>query len=189
MREGYDRAFGFRNSELAPPESLRLPRVDLWLLRHAEPEERAASGRDEDRRLTETGQAQAEAVGRGLAALSNGIALVLTSPYARARQTAEAVAKALGVTGVRATRALEPDRDPEDVLSEVEESGEEAVLLVGHAPLLGHLLGRLVSGDSDGDVPLSKASAAWLSLGGGHRRGRLLALLPATLLERLAKER
>src|SRR5262249_57507844 len=84
------------------------------------------------------------------------------------------------------TGGVEAERDPDEILSEVEEESEEAILLVGHAPLLGHLLGRLVSGVSDADVPLSKASAAWLSLGANHRRGRLRALLPEPILKRLA---
>ena len=163
--------------------------MELWLLRHAEAEEHAASGRDEDRRLTEAGLEQAEAAGRGIAAVSSGIRLVLTSPYLRARQTAEAAARALGIPSARPIRALEPERDPEQILSEIEEESEEAILLVGHAPLLGHLLGRLVSGGPDADIPLSKASAAWVSLGASLRRGRLRALLPEPILEGLARKR
>ena len=163
--------------------------MELWLLRHADAEDRAASGRDEDRRLTPEGLKAAAASGRGIAAVSRGIALVLTSPYARARQTAEAAAKALGGLEVREIRALEPDRDPEEILREIEKIDAEAILLVGHAPLLGHLLGRLLSGDDDGDVPLSKASAAWLSLGVTSRRARLRAFLPEPLLDRLSRGR
>jgi phosphohistidine phosphatase len=162
--------------------------VELWLLRHAEPEERAKSGRDEDRRLTAAGRKEAKAAGRGIAAVSDGIGLVLTSPYVRARQTAEAAAKELGLDGARASEALEAERDPEEILAEIEEAGEESVLLVGHAPLLGHLLGLLVTGDSDSDIPLSKASTAWLTLGGNSGRARLRALLRSAILERLAKK-
>ncbi len=157
-------------------------------MRHAEPEERSVSGRDEDRRLTAAGLAQAEAVGRGIAAVSKEIRLILTSPYARARQTAEAVAKALGLSGARSTRALEPGSDPEAILSELEETGEESVLLVGHAPLLGSLLGRLVTGDPSADIPLSKAGAAWVSLKGLEQPARLRALLPPAVLEQLQKK-
>lgn len=157
-------------------------------MRHAEPEGRSESGRDEDRPLTEAGRGQAQAAGRAIAALSGGVRLVLTSPYRRARQTAEAAAKALGAT-LRATPALEPGGDPEEILSKLEEAGEESVLLVGHAPLLGRILGRLITGDSDADIPLSKASAAWLSPSDDFRRARLIALLPVALLQRIAKSR
>ena len=155
------------------------------MLRHAEAEERSASGQDEDRGLTAAGLEQAKTVARGIAALAPSIAVVLTSPYLRARQTAEPVAEALGLSGARFSRALEPGSDPEAVLSELEEAGEESVLLVGHAPSLGRLLGRLVTGSPDGDIPLSKAGAAWVSFEGLERRGRLRAFLPARVLERL----
>ena len=155
------------------------------MLRHAEAEERVASGRDEDRGLTAAGRAQAKAVARGLAALAPAITLILTSPYLRARRTAGPVAEALGLSSVRASRALEPESDPEAILAELEEFEEESVLLVGHAPSLGRLLGRLVTGSPDGDIPFSKAGAAWVSFEGFERRGRLRAFLPARVLERL----
>lgn len=156
-------------------------------MRHAETEEHAATGRDEDRSLTERGLTQATAVARGLAALEPGIALVLTSPYLRARQTAQPAAEALGLSGARSTRALEPGSNPEAVLSALEELEEESVLLVGHAPLLGLLLGRLVAPGPDADIPLSKAGVACVSLRRGARGGRLEAFLPLKVSERLSK--
>ncbi len=159
--------------------------VDLWMLRHAEAQERASSGRDEDRGLTFSGLAQARAVARGIAALAPAISVVLTSPYRRARQTAEPAAEALGLSGIRPSEALEPGSDPEVILSELGDIAAEAVLLVGHAPSLGRLLGRLVTGDSGGDIPLSKAAAACVLFGGLERRSRLKAFLPAGVLERL----
>ncbi|HLN59637.1 MAG TPA: phosphohistidine phosphatase SixA [Thermoanaerobaculia bacterium] len=159
--------------------------MEVWLLRHAEAEDRAASGRDEDRGLTAGGLAQAKAVARGIAALAPAIRVILTSPLLRARQTAEPLAEVLGLAAIRPSRALEPGSDPEAILSELEEAGEESLLLVGHAPQLGRLLGRLVTGEADGDIPVSKAGAACVSFEGLERRGRLRAFLPARVLERL----
>ena len=161
--------------------------MQLWLLRHAAAEERAASGRDEDRELTEDGRRRARAVARGLAELDPGIELVLTSPYRRARQTAEPAVEALGVLGLfREVSALEPNQDPEEILEEVEAEKAEGILLVGHQPHLGALLGRLVAGDRGLEIPLKKASIACVELE-GRRRGRLRALLPARVLEKLAR--
>ncbi len=160
--------------------------MNLWLLRHAETEDRAASGKDEDRSLTAEGLAQAKSVARGLAALEPGIALILTSPYRRARQTAGRAAEALRPpAGLRESRALAPGNDPEAVLSELAPLTEESVLLVGHAPLLGLLLGRLVTGEPRREIPLSKAGAAWLSLQDLEHRARLRAFLPPRVLDRL----
>src|SRR5262249_33991520 len=144
--------------------------------------DRAASGRDADRTLTEDGHRRAREVGRGLAKLEPPISLVLTSPYARARQTAEAAARALRLEGkLRETHALEPDADPEDVLGEVRELKAEAVLLVGHEPHMGALLGRLVSGRPGLEIPMKKAAVARV-IWPGSGPGELRALLPSRLL-------
>ncbi|HYK42810.1 MAG TPA: histidine phosphatase family protein [Thermoanaerobaculia bacterium] len=130
--------------------------MDIWLLRHAAAEDEARSGRDADRALTAEGLARAEAVARGLSRLRPSIARVVSSPYLRARQTAGAAARALGLAEIAESRALEPDAEPEEILNELAETGGDA-LLVGHQPQLGALLGRLIGGDVE--IPLSKA--AW----------------------------
>jgi len=156
--------------------------VEIWLLRHAAAEERATSGRDADRTLTEDGHRRAREVAHGLAALEPGIELVLTSPYARARQTAEPAARALKLLGrLRETGSLEPDRDPEDVLAEVRAEGVESVLLVGHEPHMGALLGRLVLGRGGHPIPMKKAAVARVAWEGSGA-GSLRALLPAKVL-------
>jgi len=160
--------------------------MDLWLMRHAEAEDRAASGKDEDRRLTKGGVAQATAAGRLLAALEPDLGLILTSPYRRARETSESAVRAFPrAREVREEASLEPGSDPDAVLSALETVEEERVLLVGHAPLLGLLLGRLVT-DPAREIPLGKADLAAVALEGGSLRGRLHAFLPAAVIERLA---
>ena len=160
--------------------------MEIWLLRHAAAEDHAASGRDADRTLTEDGHRRAREVARGHAALEPGIDLILTSPYARARQTAEPVARVLDLSAsLRETPALEPDRDPEEILGEVREGAAESVLLVGHEPHLGALLGRLVSGRAGLEIPMKKASVARVSWSGSGP-GILRTLLSAKLLARLA---
>jgi len=159
--------------------------VEIWLLRHAAAEERASSGRDADRTLTVDGHKRAREVGRGLAALEPGIALVLTSPYARARQTAEAAARALKLSGnLRESAALEPDRDPEEILDEIRAERVESVLLVGHEPHMGALLGRLVLGRGGHAMPMKKAAVARVEWEGSGA-GSLRALLPPKVLARI----
>ena len=157
--------------------------MDLWLLRHAAAEDRARSGRDADRVLTPEGLARAEAVARGLATLEPGIARIVSSPYLRARQTADAAAKALGIRKIFESRALEPERDPEEILEEAGESSG-GVLLVGHQPHLGGLLGRLIGGGSE--IPLKKAGIAQITLT-GRWSGTLRAYLLPIVLELLAR--
>ena len=157
--------------------------MDIWLLRHAAAEERSATGRDADRELTPDGVRRAERVSRGLAALEPDIEVVLTSPYRRARQTAEAAARALGLErALRETRSLEPHRDPAEILEELTAEDSRSALLVGHEPHLGALLGLLV-GKERLVLPLKKAAVAWVERERGE--GALKALLPARVLERI----
>lgn len=160
--------------------------MDVWLLRHAAAEARAASGRDQDRELTAEGLERARVVARGIAVLEPGILRIVTSPYRRARQTAEPVAEALRLSAkLSESRALEPDRNPEEILSELEAENCGSVLLVGHEPHLGALLGRLVTGDGHVEIPLKKAAVARVEWERGA--GTLRALLPARVLERVAR--
>jgi phosphohistidine phosphatase len=162
--------------------------MDVWILRHAVAQDRAPSGRDEDRELTAEGTERAGAVARGLATLAPSIDVILTSRYARARQTAEPCAKALGLAEPRDFPALVPGTDPSKTAKELERGGWSSVLLVGHQPHLGSLVGLLAFGDERREVPLRKAAVArvaWEPDG----KGRLEALLPSKFLERLGKRK
>ncbi len=109
---------------------------------------------------------------------------MLTSPYARARQTAEPVVRALRLEGPRETQALEPSSDPEEILEEVRAEKVDAILLVGHEPHLGALLGRLVNGRPGLEIPMRKAAVARLTWSGSGAAS-LRALLPGKVLARL----
>jgi len=163
--------------------------MEIWLLRHASAEDRSDSGKDADRTLTEDGHKRAREVARGLAELETGIELVLTSPYARARQTAEPAARALHLQDrLRETQALEPSSDPEEILDEVRAEKVGAILLVGHEPHLGALLGRLVAGRPGLEIPMRKAAAARVSWSGSGA-ATLRALLPSKVLARIGAAR
>ena len=155
--------------------------MDVWLLRHAEAEDRAPSGRDEDRDLTPGGLATATAVGRGLAALSPPIAIILTSPFSRTRQTAEACATALGLESPHPFAALLPGTDPARAADELARGGWPSVLVVGHQPLLGALVGLLVFGDARHEIPLRIGAIARVSWTPGGS-GRLEGFLPPEVL-------
>jgi phosphohistidine phosphatase len=162
--------------------------MEIWLLRHAAAEESSESGKDADRALTSEGEKRARAVARGLASLEPEIERLLTSPYRRARQTAEPAARELGLErALRESRALEPGRDPQEILDEIREE-DSGVLLVGHEPHLGALLGRLVAGRPLLTLPLRKAAVARLDWD-GTGPADLRAILPAPVLERLHSAR
>lgn len=160
----------------------------LYVLRHAEAEALSPSGLDADRSLTEAGWKRMKAVARAIAKMDPAFDAVLVSPLLRARQTAEPVKAACHFRGdQRVTEALVPGSDPAILLEELAAQDWKSVLVVGHEPNLGRLVGRLASGRRDVELPMKKAALAIFELHShlGTDRAELKALIPPRLLERL----
>lgn len=111
--------------------------MEIYLLRHGIAEDRAASGRDADRRLTEEGRAKLQSVLERAHSAGVRPSLILSSPLRRAIETAEIAARELDYEGkiVRAA-ALAPDSSPHQMWDEIRKHRDEtAVLVTGHEPL------------------------------------------------------
>jgi len=94
---------------------------------------------------------------RGMVALGLAFDLVLTSPYARARRTAELVADALDAHDIlEEASALAADGDPRALVQTLARSADERVLLVGHEPFLSDLVSVLISGGAGAGVRFKK---------------------------------
>ena len=99
----------------------------LFLARHAE----AAPGEpDELRTLTDDGRAAARGLADRLKAEQPDA--VVSSPFLRARETADAIARAVGLTA-EVDERLAPGADG-DVMRAVAEGKGAAVVVVGHQP-------------------------------------------------------
>jgi len=118
--------------------------MDLGLLRHAHAGDPERWDRpDELRPLSEKGRQQAERLGRLLAAAGFVPDAVLTSPRARARETAEIVADRLGVS-IHVDPRLAAYLDLATVDAILDEAGTPArAVLVGHDPDFSDLLASL----------------------------------------------
>lgn len=131
--------------------------VDLYLLRHADAgDPEAWQGDDADRPLSPKGRRQAESLGRFLAARGVSFDSVLSSPKARAMETAQLVADALGTT-VAADDRLGERLDVDDLASVIEDAGVHRLLVVGHDPDFSELCATL-SGAAY--LPLKKGALA-----------------------------
>lgn len=161
----------------------------IHLLRHAEAEDVSPTGRDADRRLTDSGEKRMRIVAKGIASLDPGYDQILVSPLVRSRQTAEPVARACGFEKeMTETRNLTPNADPTEILHELARLKPGCVLLVGHQPHVGRVFGRLVSGRGDLEVPMKKASLAVFETADDPSIGRseLKYFLSPRLLEKLS---
>lgn len=127
----------------------------VFIVRHGKATEPTAvewgergGGGDFERELTDRGRAQAAFLAERLVAVEQRAEVILTSRYPRARSTAQAMQSALGCVLVE-ERGLEVDHDVSEALALIErehQSGHKSVMLVGHNPQLGELLGVLASG-------------------------------------------
>jgi len=140
--------------------------MEIIFLRHGpagEREDWAKTGRpDSERPLTPDGRKRAREAAKGLARLIGTADLVATSPWARARETAEIAAKALGAPLVD-TNFLLPHRSPASLAGWLSELQGERVILVGHEPHLSKVVSWLLTGNgSRSVVGLKKAQALLL---------------------------
>lgn len=136
--------------------------VELVLLRHGEAERQAAH--DDQRRLTPRGMEEARAVGGRLARLSLPVPVVVSSPFLRAKETAEIVAETLGAGAVRELADITPDDDPRRALLVIAEHcvPGATLVVVTHMPLIGNLLALLVEGSVQHPPGVRTAGGAWL---------------------------
>jgi phosphohistidine phosphatase len=168
--------------------------MELYLLRHGIAVERGAHNlRDDSHRpLTPDGLKRTRKVARALKVMKIKPDLVLTSPYVRAKQTADLVVEELEIPQkLRLCNALLPGGSPRELVTEVKRhvKGDATLLLVGHEPGLSHLASVLISGKPEADLTLKKAGLCALRAGKlvAGRCASLELLLPPKLLLQLAR--
>jgi len=162
-------------------------RRELLLLRHGIAEERRLDLPDGRRALTPEGRQRTEAVVQRLLELGLGCDLLLSSPYMRARQTADLARLAGLAPDLELAAGLEPAGEIGPLMQlwlgeSSPRPGWRRLALVGHEPDLGQLAARLI-GAPAGAVSLKKAGVALVALPEDGRAARLQLLLsPRSLL-------
>lgn len=151
--------------------------MDLYLLRHGVAVRRGTPGyaNDRNRPLTPEGRRRLASIAAGMRRLGLEFDAIFSSPYVRARETAEVVARGLGMERhVTTSPLLAPDADRSRLWSEIETMLKRAsarVLLVGHEPDLSRLASSLVFGDDGGYIKLRKGGLIKLTVD-AWQRGR-----------------
>ena len=120
--------------------------MQIYLLRHGIAEDGRPGKSDAERALTSEGIKRLREILKRARVAGVAPTLIVTSPYVRARQTAEIAAEVLGYGDelVPSTK-LVPMASPVETWGEVRElKGEAALLLVGHEPHMGQMMGYLL---------------------------------------------
>ncbi len=118
----------------------------LAIARHAKARHESPTGTDADRPLKKRGHLQSEILGAHFAQLDAPPGIVLSSPYLRARETAEHIWSALDQESQIDDR-LAADRTIDDYLDVISDLvGCEHAVVIGHNPLIAQLVAVLLHG-------------------------------------------
>ena len=124
----------------------------LYVLRHGVAEDAAPGGDDRVRRLTPRGRERMRAGAAGIRTLKLDLDVILTSPLPRAAETAALVSEACGGRPQpQELSALAGDVGPAEVLRALRPyARQDAVMIVGHEPILSDLCALLLTGSPRG---------------------------------------
>ena len=143
--------------------------MELYFLRHAiaGPRGRPKYKDDSLRPLTAQGREKMQYVALGMKNLGLTFDIILSSPYVRARQTAEIVAQACKIKNkkIHLTNNLLPPASIEELLQEVRASFQKSknILLVGHEPHLTQMISCLLKSDQPLAIDFKKGGLCCLS--------------------------
>ena len=135
--------------------------MDLYVLRHAIAVERGAPGFKDDsqRPLTENGAQKMRRVAEGMLTLKVSFDVILSSPFVRAKQTAEIVADVFRVNKkLEFTPHLEVGGDPKKLIGLIDQKhgSDSSILLVGHEPYLSSFISMLIAGTDSLSITMKK---------------------------------
>jgi phosphohistidine phosphatase len=130
---------------------------EIYLVRHAIAEERGDAYPDDSLRpLTAKGTARFRKIAKRLVELDVSVDVIVSSPFVRARQTADILAGALrSHPPIVESRGMEPNAGYPQLRALLDEHREAGgIALVGHNPSIGKFAARLIG--LDGSLDLKK---------------------------------
>jgi phosphohistidine phosphatase len=137
--------------------------VNIFLLRHgiaAEPGEPGIKT-DAERPLVPKGEQRLRAAAAAMEKMELSFDAIISSPYLRAKQTAEIVARHFKVQKRLAfSDHLIPGGNPQALIRQLNDLKPEPenILLVGHEPNLSRLIALLATGDTAAAIEMKKGS-------------------------------
>lgn len=136
-------SFGSNKANLSTPDD-PFKVITVFLARHAEKELTPP----EDPALTEAGKERAQTLMRMLAGA--GIKTIYTSQFLRTKQTAEPLAKQLGIEATALQIKMDTknprkvsDQSYDEVVAKVYEKAGESLLIIGHSNTVPEIIKRL----------------------------------------------
>ncbi len=167
--------------------------MNLFILRHGIAVEFGTPGfeNDADRPLIPKGERRLRAAAAAMKKMELSFDLILSSPFRRARQTAEIVAQELKLKKcLQFSDALACGGSMKTLIGQLKEwnPAPANVLLVGHEPYLSRLISLLVSEDENVAVDMKKGGLCKLDVAelGYGQCARLIWFLTPSQMELMA---
>ncbi len=169
--------------------------MELYFLRHGLAGQHGDPKYKDDslRPLTEQGRKKMLLAAQGMRNLGLKFDAISSSPYLRARQTAEIVTQVYKGKRVHLTDNLLPPATIGELLSEIHALFPKSrnVLLVGHEPHLTQMISHLLESDRPMDIAFKKGGLCCLSIDWPSKKSvaSLLWLLTPTQLGLISKRK
>ena len=166
--------------------------MKIYLIRHSNAVEPGTPGYEDDslRPLTEKGRDKMKDIASALKELDVKPDLIVSSPYVRAQQTAEILAKVLKYKQeLTFSDALVPLGNADNIIGEINEKySVDELVLVGHEPCLSVLIGTLTAGNPELAINIKNGGVCCISSDDLHteRKAVLEWVLTPKLLTKLA---
>jgi phosphohistidine phosphatase len=167
--------------------------MKVFIVRHAIAYERNRSKWPDDSRrpLTQEGTRKFRKAARGLSGLLPGRAVILTSPWRRARDTAAMLAAAAKLGPAIECPELAGDASTREVFTLLRSRKDDSVVLVGHEPNLGNFIAAALAGGKRArlKIDFKKGGAACVEFPAriGPGRATLAWMLPPRVLRGLGR--
>lgn len=151
--------------------------MQALIVRHAPAGDRATWSKkgkpDEIRPLTKKGRDKMRRAARGLSDVVPKLDFIVSSPLARAIETADILHKQFPSAKLEKLEGLRPGGDPAQVFARLGElDATAAIAFVGHEPDLGALLARMLTGEADSFADLRKGAVALVEFEAAPKPGR-----------------
>ena len=141
--------------------------MNLYIIRHGIAVEEGTAGyeSDSERPLTDKGRKKMRQIAKGLRNLGVEFDLILSSPYVRARETAEILVEVFKMKKkITFTENLIPIANPELFIEEINQTySVDSIAVVGHEPHLSTLIGILIAENAKIDVTLKKGGVCYIT--------------------------
>jgi phosphohistidine phosphatase len=144
--------------------------MNIFILRHGIAAEPGAPGikTDAERPLIPKGEERLRAAAAAMEKMGLSFDAIVSSPYLRAKQTAEIVAKHFKLQkALEFSDDLIPGGNPQALIRQLNglKPARENILLVGHEPYLSRFIALLATGGTSAAIDMKKGSLCKLETG------------------------